>query len=89
VLFKGVSVFDRSQVNVLESGTPTPLEAPGEPWTGDSHAHLLEPLVVFAATLGYSVSLRRSPGRPAVGVTRRPSGSSWTPARRRTRGCAR
>jgi len=56
VLFKGVSVFDRSQVSVLEPGTPTPLEAPCEPLTGDSHAHLLEPLVAFAATLGYSVS---------------------------------
>jgi len=62
VLFKGVSVFDRSQVSVLESGTPTRLEAPCEPLTGDSHAHLLEPLVVFAATLGYSVSFEAIAG---------------------------
>jgi hypothetical protein len=56
VLFKGVSVFDRAQVAVLESGTPTPLVPPCEPLTGDSHAHLLAPLVAFADTLGYSVS---------------------------------
>lgn len=62
VLFKGVSVFDRAQVSVLESGTPTPLEAPCEPLTGDSHAHLLEPLAAFAATLGYSVSFEAIKG---------------------------
>ncbi|MCA1698260.1 MAG: hypothetical protein LC790_04875, partial [Actinobacteria bacterium] len=59
-------MFDRSQVSVLESGTPTPLEAPCEPLTGDSHAHLLEPLVAFAATLGYSVSFEAITG-PAGG----------------------
>lgn len=62
VLFKGVSVFDRAQVAVLESGTPTPLEPPCEPLTGDSHAHLLEPLVAFAGTLGYSVSFEAIAG---------------------------
>ncbi len=66
VLFKAVSVFDRSQVSVLESGTPTPLEAPCEPLTGDSHAHLLQPLVAFAGTLGYSVSFEAITG-PAGG----------------------
>jgi len=66
VLFKGVSVFDRAQVSVLESETPTPLEAPCEPLTGDSHAHLLEPLAAFAATLGYSVSFEAIKG-PAGG----------------------
>ena len=62
VLFRGVSVFDRSQVAGLESGTPTPLEPPCEPLTGDSHAHLLEPLVAFAGTLGYSVSFQNVAG---------------------------
>jgi len=66
VLFKGVSVFDRSQVAVLESATPTPLEPPCEPLTGDSHAHLLEPLVAFTGTLGYSVSFEAIAG-PAGG----------------------
>jgi hypothetical protein len=56
VLFKGVSVFDRAQVDVLPSGTPTPLEPPCEPLTGDSHARLLEPLTAFAQSLGFEVS---------------------------------
>src|SRR4051794_6611733 len=66
VLFKAVSVFDRTQVDVLPSGQRTPLEPPCEPLTGDSHAHLLEPLVAFAATLGYSVSFEPVAG-PAGG----------------------
>jgi hypothetical protein len=73
VLFKAVSVFDRTQVDVLPSGEPTPLEPPCEPLTGDSHAHLLEPLVAFAGTLGYSVSFE-----PIVG-----SAGGWCDAEAR------
>jgi antirestriction protein ArdC len=40
VLFKGVSVFDRSQVAPIEGVDQAPLEPPCEPVTGDSHANL-------------------------------------------------
>ncbi len=56
VLFKAVSVFNRRQVDVLPEGEPTPLEPPSEPLTGDSHAHLIEPMVAFAASLCFTVS---------------------------------
>jgi hypothetical protein len=57
VLFKAVSVFDRSQVDPLPSGQPTPLEPPCQPLSGDSHAHLLAPLTAFAESLGFAVSV--------------------------------
>jgi len=66
VLFKGVSVFDRSPVSALACGAPTPLEPPCGPLTGDSHGHLLRPLVAFAETLGYCVSFEDIAG-PAGG----------------------
>jgi hypothetical protein len=62
VLFKGVAVFDRSQVAPIEGVEQTPLEPPCEPLTGKSHAHLLTPLAAFAQTLGYMVSFE-----PVVG----------------------
>ena len=37
VLFRAVSVFDVSQVTPSGSGEPTPLAAPSEPLTGESH----------------------------------------------------
>ena len=40
-----------------------PLDPPCEPLTGDSHAHLIPPLVAFAGSLGYSVSSDPIPGR--------------------------
>lgn len=63
VAFKSTAVFDRSQVDPLPDVEPTPLEAPCEPLSGDSHAHLLEPLRAFCAQeLGYTVELRALPG---------------------------
>jgi hypothetical protein len=61
VLFKGVAVFDRSQVAPIEGVEQTPLQPPCEPLTGASHAHLLTPLGAFAQTLGYAVSFQRVP----------------------------
>lgn len=55
-LFKAVPVFFQDQVEPLPEGEPTPLEPPREPLTGDSHAHLLAPLVAFCESLGYSVA---------------------------------
>lgn len=62
VLFKSVPVFFQEQVEPLPSGEPTPLEAPREPLTGDSHAHLLPRLVEFCKQLGYSVSFEQIDG---------------------------
>ncbi len=62
VLFKGVSVFDRSQVAPIDGLEQAPLEAPSEPLTGDSHAHLLAPLQAFTESLGFSVSFEAIPG---------------------------
>ncbi len=62
VLFKGVSVFDRSQVAPIDGVEQTPLQPPSEPLTGDSHAHLLAPLQEFTQSLGFSVSFESIPG---------------------------
>jgi hypothetical protein len=62
LLFKAVAVFDRSQVTALEGVEPTPLEAPCEPLTGDSHVHLLAPLQAFTESLGFTVSFEAIAG---------------------------
>ncbi len=62
VLFKGVSVFDRSQVAPIDGIDQTPLEPPCEPLTGDSHAHLLRPLQTFTESLGFTVTFETIPG---------------------------
>ena len=63
LLFKAVSVFDRTQVAPLEGVEPTPLEPPCEPLTGDSHAHLLAPMQAFTESLGFTVSFESTPGQ--------------------------
>ncbi|MBV9196642.1 MAG: DUF1738 domain-containing protein [Solirubrobacterales bacterium] len=65
VFFRAVPVFDRSQVAEIPGGTPTALESPCEPLTGDSHAHLTAPLVAFAKLIGFSVAFEAIRG--AVG----------------------
>ncbi len=72
-LFKTVFVFDAAQVDPLPTGEPTPLEPPCKPLTGDSHGHLIEPAVVFAESLGYSVSFE-----PIAG-----SAGGWCDAQRK------
>jgi antirestriction protein ArdC len=66
VLFKAVSVFDRGQVDALPEGEPKPLAPPCEPLTGDSHAHLIEPMAAFAASLGFKICFETIAG-PAGG----------------------
>jgi hypothetical protein len=62
MLFKTVFVFDRAQVDPIEGRDQAPLGPPCEPLTGDSHAHLLAPIRVFAESLGFSVSFESIPG---------------------------
>ena len=62
LLFKTVFVFDRAQVNPIDGREQAPLGPPGEPLTGDSHAHLLAPMRSFAESLGFSVSFESIPG---------------------------
>lgn len=66
VLFKSVPVFDIQQVDVLPGRDPAPLAPPAELITGDSHAHLLDPLTQLATELGYRVDRRPVDG-PAGG----------------------
>jgi hypothetical protein len=56
VFFKTAFVFELSHTEPLPGVEPVPLEPPREPLTGDSHAHLIEPMVAFAAELGFTVS---------------------------------
>lgn len=55
VFFKTAFVFELSQSEPLPGVEPVALQAPCEPLTGDSHAHLLAPLGAFAQSLGYAV----------------------------------
>jgi antirestriction protein ArdC len=61
--FKLAAVFDVSQTEPLPNVDPTPLDPPGQPVTGDSHAELLAPLERHAAALGYTVSYEPLDGR--------------------------
>jgi hypothetical protein len=62
VLFKGVSVFDRSQVAPIDGTSQAPLEPPSDPLTGDSHGHLIDPMQAFVESLGFTVSFETIPG---------------------------
>jgi len=61
VFFRTVPVFDVSMTDVLPGMEPIPLAPPSQPITGDSHQHLIAPLVAHAAELGYSVEIRDLP----------------------------
>ena len=61
--FKLAAVFDVSQTEPLPGVDPAPLDPPGQPVTGDSHAGLLAPLERHAASLGYTVSYEPLDGR--------------------------
>ena len=66
VVFRTVPVFDVSMTDVLPGKDPVALAPPSQPITGDSHHHLIAPLVAHAAELGYAVEFRRlSDGGPA------------------------
>jgi hypothetical protein len=80
VFFKTAFVFELSQTEPVAGVELGSLEPPREPLTGDSRAHLIEPMVAFAASLGSPCRSSRSPGRRAAGAIPRTSGSlSTTP----------
>jgi hypothetical protein len=54
VFFRTVPVFDVTMTDPLPGKEPVPLVPPSQPITGDSHHHLIAPLVAHAAELGYS-----------------------------------
>ncbi len=45
----------------LPGTEPVPLTPPSQPITGDSHHHLIAPLISHAAALGYTVEIRDLP----------------------------
>jgi antirestriction protein ArdC len=59
VFFRTAYVFDVSQTAPLPGAEPAPLDPPGAPIEGDSHAGLLAPLEAFAGGLGYTVYYRQ------------------------------
>jgi antirestriction protein ArdC len=61
-VFRAVPVFDVSQTESLPGTQAVPLEPPSEPITGDSHAHLLDPLDRLAAELDFTVERRSLDG---------------------------
>jgi N-terminal domain of anti-restriction factor ArdC len=62
VFFKTAFVFDVSQTDPIPGVEPAPLHRPRQPLAGDSHGHLLVPLVMFAESLGYAVAFQSIPG---------------------------
>jgi hypothetical protein len=62
VFFKTAFVFELSQTEPLPGVEPTPLWPPSEPLSGDSHEHLIAPLIAFAESVGYSAAFEEIPG---------------------------
>ncbi|MDP8909606.1 MAG: ArdC-like ssDNA-binding domain-containing protein [Chloroflexota bacterium] len=89
LLFKTVFLFDRAQVAPIEGVEQASLGPPCEPLTGDSHAHLLEPLRAFAESLGFLVSFEPIAGPVGGWCDQRPGASSLTQADWPTLGCGR
>jgi hypothetical protein len=61
VFFKAVTVWDVTGTDPLPGKEPVPLAPPAESITGDSHQHLIAPLIAHAAELGYTVEIRDLP----------------------------
>jgi antirestriction protein ArdC len=68
--FKLAAVFDVSQTKPLPGVEPAPLDPPGQPISGASHAHLLSPLEQHAASLGFGVHYQPLDGRAGYCATR-------------------
>jgi hypothetical protein len=61
VFFRTVPVFDVSMTDPMPGKEPVPLAPPWQPICGDSHPHLIAPLVAHAPELGYRVEIRELP----------------------------
>lgn len=61
VFFRTVNVWDVSMTDPMPGRDPVALTPPAEPVCGDSHHHLIAPLIAHAAELGYSVEIRELP----------------------------
>jgi hypothetical protein len=61
VFFKAVTVWDATGTDAIPGKEPVLLSPPAEPITGDSHQHLIAPLIAHAAELGYGVEIRDLP----------------------------
>ena len=59
VFFRIVPVFDVSMTDPLPGKEPVRLLPPSQPINGDSHQHLIAPLIAHAGGLGYTVELPR------------------------------
>ena len=73
VFFRTVPVFDVSMTDPLPGKEPVPLTPPSQPITGDSHQHLIAPLIAHAAALGYTVEIRELPRATARAAGATPS----------------
>ena len=56
--FRAVPVFDVSMTAPLPGKEPVSLAPPSQPITGNSHDHLIAPLIAHARQLGYTVEFR-------------------------------
>jgi N-terminal domain of anti-restriction factor ArdC len=61
VFFKAVTVWDVTGTDPMPGKEPVRLAPPAQPITGDSHYHLIAPLIAHAAGLGCSVEIRDLP----------------------------
>lgn len=61
IFFRTVPVFDVCMTDVLPGKDPVPLTPPAQPIGGDSHAHLIAPLVQLGEELGYAIEIRELP----------------------------
>jgi hypothetical protein len=61
VFFRTVPVWDVAMTDPLPGKTPVPLTPPSQSITGDSHQHLIAPLIAQAAQMGYRVEIRELP----------------------------
>ncbi|QEC47040.1 hypothetical protein FSW04_05200 [Baekduia soli] len=61
MFFRTVPVFDVSMTDPLPGTEPIPLEPPSEPIAGDTHTHLVGPLIALAGELGYRAEIRDLP----------------------------
>jgi hypothetical protein len=60
--FRSVAVFDLTQTDPIPGAEQLPLQPPGQPISGDTHAHLIPPLLEHAANLGYTVIIEPTSG---------------------------